>query len=237
MQHEVRFGLRFKPGSSTPVAQNRPESRCAQRRRCSHERWLARVLLAPKTGLEMAVSTRLHQPFTSSGTPVPCQSEPTFYEPARLWLYGNAKLLRGRLAVVEDALGFDHDDPTRLQAIEEQAERLVLEGHILVCGIHNPAHQRAAVVPLRWGASRILVVSGGFLHHLGPNLDKEPFRVARLWRYRFDPQTDLVVSRRAPGKLPTFGRHNPTVDRLIRLILNHDLSGPLFSEAPRRLAS
>jgi hypothetical protein len=70
-------------------------------------------------------------------------------------------------------------------------------------------------VPLRWGAPRIVVVSGGFKYHLGPDLKDEPFRAARLWRYEFDRRTDLIVSRRAPDKLPTYASHNPTVDRLI----------------------
>lgn len=86
------------------------------------------------------------------------------------------------------------------------------------CGIHSPAHQNAAVVPLRWGSPRILVLSGGFRYHFGKDLMDEPFRVARLYRFGWDPVTDLAVSRRAPDKLPTYARHNPTVDRLIRAL-------------------
>lgn len=58
-------------------------------------------------------------------------------------------------------------------------------------------------------------MSGGFRHHLGEDLRSEPFRAARLWRYEFDPMTDLAVSRRHPSNKPTFGTHNPTIDRLI----------------------
>jgi DNA processing protein len=83
-------------------------------------------------------------------------------------------------------------------------------------------------VPLRWGAPRILVFSGGFHHHLGPDLKEEPFRAARLWRYQFDAKTDLVISRRAPDKLPTFARFNPTVDRLIQRIVAREVPGLLF---------
>jgi DNA processing protein len=115
-----------------------------------------------------------------------------------------------------------------LDQIERDAEMAVLAGEVMVSGIHSPAHQRAAIVPLRWGAPRILVFSGGFFHHLGPNLKDEPFRAARLWRYQFDPRTDLVISKRAPDKLPTFARFNPTVDRLIERIAMGRIPGALF---------
>lgn len=153
----------------------------------------------------------------------PVEEEPGFYEPLGLWLYGNSRLLEADRAYVPDALG----DPSRkcgseLDSIEYQAEQLVLAGKALVCGIHNAAHQRAALVPLRWGGPRIVVFSGGFLYHLGINLDQEPFRAARLWRYQFDAKTDLAVSRRAPEKLPTFANFNPTVDRLIQSVFRFE---------------
>ncbi|HTQ10400.1 MAG TPA: hypothetical protein VMI31_10040, partial [Fimbriimonadaceae bacterium] len=65
----------------------------------------------------------------------------------------------------------------------------------------------------------------GFYHHLGKDLKDELFRAARLWRYQFDPRTDLVVSRRAPDKKPTYAIHNPTVDRLIGLIAIREWPG------------
>lgn len=103
---------------------------------------------------------------------------------------------------------------------------------VLIAGIHSPAHQRAAIVPLRWGAPRILVFSGGFYYHLGLDLKQEPFRAARLWRYQFDAKTDLVISRRHPESLPTFARFNPTVDRLIERIAGGNVPGVLFSRSP-----
>lgn len=158
------------------------------------------------------------------------EDEPGFYEPAGLWLYGNIRLIRCDLGYVREA-GFRVDHlPSELDAIERRAEEIVLGGQVLVCGVHNPAHQRAAVVPLRWGAPRILVVSGGFHHHLGPELTEEPFRAARLWRYQWDPHCDLIVSRRAPDKRPTYGQYNPTVDRLIVKLCEHRVPGPLFLE-------
>lgn len=145
-----------------------------------------------------------------------------------LWLYGNVSLLNSNLAHVKEALGHPFHTPDQLDQIEQRVESLVLAGHVLVTGIHSPAHQRAAVVPLRWGSPRVLVLSGGFRHHLGADLLDEPFRTARLWRYQFDNRTDLVVSRRAPDRLPTYALHNPTVDRLIEKIARHECAGCLF---------
>lgn len=158
----------------------------------------------------------------------PFDQEPGLYEPASLWLYGNVRLLSGSLSCVPCALGPQLHVASDLDVIEREAEALVLGGHVMVTGIHSPGHQRAAIVPLRWGAPRILVVSGGFKHHLGFDLKEEPFRAARLWRYQFDAKTDLVISRRAPDKLPTFAHHNPTVDRLIRRIVGREIEGVLF---------
>jgi len=158
----------------------------------------------------------------------PFNLEPGYYEPAGLWLYGNARLLNACLAHVEQALGPPDHAPDELDEIDQMVECSVLAGKVIVTGIHSPAHMRVAVVPLRWGAPRILVVSGGFEYHLGPGLDQEPFRAARLWRYRWDQQTDLIVSRRAPNKLPTYARCNRTVDRLIQQIVNQEVSGILF---------
>lgn len=158
----------------------------------------------------------------------PFDVEPGFYPDAGLWLYGNARRLGASLASIERALGQPHHTPDDLCQIERETEQAVLEGRIVVTGIHSPAHQRAAIVPLRWGAPRILVLSGGFHAHLGPDLKEEPFRAARLWRYQFDAKTDLVISRRAPDKLPTYAHHNPSVDRLIHRICSKDLPGVLF---------
>ncbi len=162
----------------------------------------------------------------------PFEEEPGFYEPAGVWLYGNVRLLNTSLFHVENALGAPVQMPSILDAIETETEKRMLAGSVLVTGIHSPAHQRAAVVPLRWGSPRILVLSGGFHHHLGERLDQEPFRCARLWRYSWDAKTDLVISRRAPDKLPTYASHNSTVDRLIRQITWRKLPGILF-EAPQ----
>lgn len=158
----------------------------------------------------------------------PFDSEPGFYQNAGLWLYGNVRLLGTVLVSSSRAFGQPYHTPDDLGQIERETEQAVLEGRTVVTGVHNPAHQRAAIVPLRWGAPRILVFSGGFHHHLGPELKEEPFRAARLWRYQFDAKTDLVISRRSPDKLPTFAQFNPTVDRLIERITARLIPGILF---------
>lgn len=161
----------------------------------------------------------------SSERAMPLRSAPFFDRNLGLWLYGNVNLLSAKLVHFVPACSNRWPLRRELEALECQVEKQVVNGAILVCGIHNGAHRRSAVVPLRWGAPRIVVFSGGFQYHLGPELNQEPFRVARLWRYGWDPKTDLAVSRRSPEKLPTYARHNPSVDRLIVRIATSDF-GP-----------
>lgn len=166
----------------------------------------------------------------------PFEVEPGFYEPAGLWFYGNIRLLEASLAYIPRSLGYVEQTASELDAIEQEAEYRVLHSTILVCGIHNAAQMRAAIVPLRWGCPRIVVFSGGFQFHLGKDLSQEPFLSATLWRECWDARTDLAVSRRAPDKLPSFGRYNPTVDRLIMRLARKEALGlfsPEESETPK----
>jgi len=169
----------------------------------------------PATTLVLTTKQRSRLKETPPRRTAPFNQEPGFYEPAGLWFYGNIRLLGAELSYVRRTLGSLDSSPRELDEIEREAETLVLQNRVLVCGIHNIPQMRAAIVPLRWGCPRIVVLSGGFQFHLGENLDQEPFLSATLWRDRWDPRTDLAVSRRAPKKLPTFGRYNPTVDKLI----------------------
>lgn len=115
--------------------------------------------------------------------------------PSLLYFYGNQRLLeRETFAVVASR----NCRSAELDRIEQLAEDGVHAGKVLVGGTNRPEYQRSAVVPLRWGSPRILVLDRGMCQVLGPDLDEEPFRTARIWRYRFDPQTDLVVSPYAP---------------------------------------
>lgn len=147
----------------------------------------------------------------------PYATTPTYHSASKLWLYGNVRLLRGILAAPV-MTGCFWDD-------EQAAEKLVLDGFTLVVGIHNDWNRRMAILPLRWGSPRIVVFSGGIRYHLGEKLKDEPFRAARLWRHEWDARTDLAVSLRAPDKLPTFSRENPTVERLIQQLVHKERPG------------
>ena len=97
---------------------------------------------------------------------------------------------------------------------EAMTESGVLKGETLVVGVNTDAYKRAAVVPLRWGAPRIIVLDRGLFAALGENLDQEMFPAARLWRYRFDPEVDLVVSFCRPDEEYRKGA-NQTRDRIV----------------------
>lgn len=131
--------------------------------------------------------------------------------PGVLFLYGNDKLLRADTACV---LASRDATPEALAEVERLAEEHVFAGRTVVSGHDTAGYQRAAVVPLRFGAPRILVLDRGFYAVLGERLDQEPFAAARLWRFCFDPHTDLVVSAVAPAK--EFHRNSNQVrDRLV----------------------
>jgi len=117
--------------------------------------------------------------------------------PGVLFLYGNERLLNTATFTV---LASRHGSEQAMREIERMTEDGVLAGETLVTGHDTPEYQRAAVVPLRWGAPRILVFDTGFQHALGEDLTEEPFRAARLWRYSFDPRTDLAVSAVPPDR-------------------------------------
>lgn len=111
--------------------------------------------------------------------------------PGALFFYGNLKLLSAKTFGI---LSSRDTSPKGLDEIEALAEKGILNGEVLVSGHDRPEYQRSAIVPLRWGAPRILVLDRGLYEALGENLMDEPFRAARLWRYQFDPKTDLVVT-------------------------------------------
>jgi len=119
-----------------------------------------------------------------------CKSPPAF-----LFVYGNLRVLSSKTFAVVCSRNPSSDD---LETIERKAEAGVLASMALVGGTTTDAYQRASIVPLRWGAPRILVLDRGLFRALGDNLDQEPFRAARLWRYCFDPESDLVISRNRP---------------------------------------
>ncbi len=131
--------------------------------------------------------------------------------PGVLFLYGAQKLLDSQTFCVLSSRG---SSDMALQEMEGKVEEHVLEGRVVVTGHDTPEYQRAAVVPLRWGAPRILVLDRGLFKVLGDDLKQEPFRAARLWRHEFDPRTDLVVSTINP--LRDYHRNSNRIrDRLV----------------------
>jgi len=126
--------------------------------------------------------------------------------PGVLFAYGNLRLLESNTVAV---MASRSAPKAALDWIEEQVEKLVLEGYVVVSGHDKPAYQRAAVVPLRWGAPRILVLDTGLFESLGENLDQEPFAAARLWRYQFDARTDLAISAVPPNR-----KYHPNANRI-----------------------
>lgn len=131
--------------------------------------------------------------------------------PTVLFLYGNSKLLSARTFAV---LSSRNASERELMRIEELTEQGVLNGEVLVTGHDRPEYQRSAIVPLRWGAPRILCLDRGLFQVLGDDLKNEAFRAARLWRYEFDPSTDLVVSPFRP-EAGFVGVNNQVRDRLV----------------------
>jgi DNA processing protein len=131
--------------------------------------------------------------------------------PGVLFLYGNQKLLQSKSFAV---LSSRSATPTQLDQIEALTQEGVLNGEVLVSGHDRPEYQRSAIVPLRWGAPRILCLDRGLFRVLGDDLKNEPFRAARLWRYEFDPLTDLVVTPFRP-EADFVGVNNKVRDRLI----------------------
>ncbi len=131
--------------------------------------------------------------------------------PGVLFLYGNARLLEARTFCV---LSSRRTPPAGLDLIERCAEEGVLNAETLVVGHSTPEYRRAAVVPLRWGSPRILVLDQGLFAALGEELREEAFEAARLWRDAFDPKSDLVVSPFRP-ETPYAPAGNRLRDRLV----------------------
>lgn len=131
--------------------------------------------------------------------------------PGVLFLYGNLKLLEAKTFCV---LSSRNTSRAGLDLVERLAEERVLAGETLVGGHDTPEYQRSAVVPLRWGAPRVLCFDRGLFQALGSELQDEPFRAARLWRFRFDPKTDLAISPFRP-EAKFIGVNNQVRDRLI----------------------
>lgn len=131
--------------------------------------------------------------------------------PAVLFLYGNSKLLERPTFCV---LSSRKTTRKGLDLIEKLTEEGIFQAEVVVTGHDTPEYQRSAIVPLRWGSPRILCLDQGLFHVFGEDLNQEPFRAARLWRYQFDPLTDLAISPFKPESR-FHGVHNQIRDRLV----------------------
>ena len=137
--------------------------------------------------------------------------------PGVLFLFGNTKLLGGQTRCV---LSSRNSQAADLDLVEKLTEEAVLRSDVLVTGHNSRAYERSAVVPLRWGSPRILCLDRGLFTVLGDELKQEAFRAARLWRYEFDPNTDLVISPFRP-EAGFVGVTNQVRDRLIGCLSRH----------------
>jgi len=131
--------------------------------------------------------------------------------PGLLFLHGNEKLLDAKTFCVLSSRGSTAAD---LDLMEKLCEEAVLNSEILATGHDRDTYQRTAVVPLRWGSPRILCLDRGIFKVLGEDLKQEAFRAARLWRYEFDPTTDLAISPFRPYS-DFVGVNNQVRDRLV----------------------
>ena len=131
--------------------------------------------------------------------------------PGILFLYGNARLLEANTFCV---LSSRNSRPADLDLIEKLSEEGVLRSEVLVSGHDKPEYKRSAIVPLRWGSPRILCLDRGLFTALGSELSHDASHEALLWREKFDPKTDLVVSPFRP-EAGFVGVNNQVRDRLI----------------------
>jgi hypothetical protein len=131
--------------------------------------------------------------------------------PELLYLYGNTKLLTANTFCV---LSSRNTSDAGLVEIEKATEHHVLRSRTLITGHDTTEYQRSAVTALRWGAPRVLVLDTGLFNALGDDLREEPFAAARLWRYKFDPRTDLAISAVNPYR-PYHPSANKIRDRII----------------------
>jgi DNA processing protein len=131
--------------------------------------------------------------------------------PCLLFLHGNQRLLEGTTFTV---LSSRNTSPAGMDQIDKLTEQGVLKGEVTVTSDNRPEYQRSAVVPLRWGAPRILCLDRGLFEVLGHDLRTEPFRAARLWRYQFDASTDLAITPFHPDAKYK-GINNQVRDRLV----------------------
>lgn len=162
------------------------------------EKWVSGRSTFVDQGRELAerLAKKGIYPITVTDDEFPTQLE-TFSAdpPSLLFAYGNRRLLKTKSFAI---MASRNAPPAALDTIERLAEEGVLSGEVLVSSHNTPEYRRAAVVPLRWGAPRILAFDEELSAALGEDLTSEPFTAARLWRHQFDASTDLAISAILP---------------------------------------
>lgn len=86
----------------------------------------------------------------------------------------------------------------KLDALEVEVEEAVLAGKVVVvnCALlgrdagMTSAITRVGCVPLRWGTPRLLLLRPDQARALSEDNAEELARSWKLWRYKFDPNTD-----------------------------------------------
>lgn len=155
----------------------------------------------------------------------PFDQEPGYHAPAGLWLYGNVRLLEANLAYIPESLGPPTHGSKQLDALGRIAEDLILSSKVLVCGVHNRVSPKSCCYATTLGSTPDRDLLGRVSVPSGTRAEDGPFRAGRLWRYEWDPKTDLAISRLDPDKLPTFATTNWTVDKMIERIASCSWSG------------
>lgn len=154
---------------------------------------------------------------TSADAHYPKRIEEMFPNPPTiLYAHGNIDLLDRQLFSI---MSSRNSKPIALNMIESLTHEGIKNGEVLLSGHSTPEYQRAAVVPLRWGTPRMLVLDRGLFKAMGDELSQEPFGAARLWRYQFDPNTDLALSCVNPNK-DFYPSCNVVRDELIGTLAN-----------------
>lgn len=91
----------------------------------------------------------------------------------------------------------EYYSPKELDQVEKVIEEAVFSACVIVVRSSWPPElaRRVAIVPLRWGSPRMIVNEDirGYGWQKLIEAGDEFFRVCRLWRYKWDGKTDVLV--------------------------------------------
>jgi|CXWL01.1.fsa_nt_gi hypothetical protein len=143
--------------------------------------------------------------------------------PMRLSYCGNFRLLESSRAAIPLASSRNSASATNTDVVKMLADQLVFVPMVIVCGIHTLAQVESALVALRWGCPRIMLLPGHLHLHLGSHLDEEPEQSFLQWRSHWDGSTDLALSLQTEDSAPDGSTSNWMLDRTIREIATHQI--------------